>query len=254
MEIEHIKMPTKVIEKPAEVIEKPAEVIEKPAEVAEKPAEVIEKPAEVIEKPAEVIEKPAEVIEKPAEVAEKPAEEDLYEHLEVNFNKMMEKWIESYSNNCTGGKMRGDRGNDIELFVKESIKYIGENMGLELTAKKGPEDKKELKIAEKNIKKDHQVDIHVYHKDKFIAVIECKAYLDSCYYARALDDFKLFDKFGYKVKKYIFTLEDSLDKDTKIFQDFISDNACDGVIILLDGKRSSSNPIYDKKHAKKLNK
>ncbi len=33
-------------------------------------------------------------------------------------------------------------------------------------------------------------------------------YLDSCYYVRACDDFKLFKKFGYNIKTFIFTLED----------------------------------------------
>ena len=88
----------------------------------------------------------------------------------------------------------------------------------------------------------------------FVAVIECKAYLDSCYYVRACDDFKLFKKFDYNVKKYIFTLENAICEDTKLFIDFTNENICDDIFYLLDGKRTSSKPVYDIKHKKQINK
>ena len=40
---------------------------------------------------------------------------------------------------------------------------------------------KKLIIPGTKIEKDHQVDIHIYINDIFIAVIECKSYLESCY-------------------------------------------------------------------------
>lgn len=168
---------------------------------------------------------------------------------------IMDKWCESYSNNYSGGKMRGDRGADIEVFVRNIINNIGVALSKNLIAVKGSSDKKELKIllGEREIKKDHQVDIHVYLDNKFIAVIECKAYLDSCYYVRACDDFTLFKKFGYDVKKYIFTLENSIDEDTKIFTDHVTENVCDHVFCLLDGKRMSSKPVYDNNFRKPIN-
>jgi hypothetical protein len=89
--------------------------------------------------------------------------------------------------------------------------------------------------------------------DVFISVIECKAYLDSCYYVRACDDFNLFKKFDYSVGKYILTMENSIDEDTKEFTDAITDNVCDGIFCMLDGKRSSSKPIYNKKFFKSHN-
>jgi hypothetical protein len=181
--------------------------------------------------------------------------ETIMEKMLSELNGIMDKWCENYSNNCSGGKMRSDRGSDIEIFVRNSINNIGKMFGINLIAKKGSEDKKELKINTqyKEIIKQHQVDIHIYLNDTFIAVIECKAYLDSCYYVRACDDFTLFKKFNYSVKNYIFTLENSIDEDTKIFTDHITENICDDIFYILDGKRSSSNPIYDIKNRKQIN-
>jgi len=165
----------------------------------------------------------------------------------------MDKWCTSYAENCSGGKMRGDRGADIEKFVIDTINNVGKLLGKNLVAIKGDNDKKELKIPGTEIKKEHQVDVHIYKDNMFVAVIECKAYLDSCYYIRACDDFKLFRKFGYDVKKYIFTLEDSIKEETKIFTDYETDNVCDGIFYMLDGKRSSAKPVYDAKFKKAIN-
>ena len=63
-------------------------------------------------------------------------------------------------------------------------------------------------------------------------------YLDSCYYVRACDDFKLFKKFGYNIKTFIFTLEDSIKKETKLFTDYLTDNVCDDIFYMLDGKKN----------------
>ena len=181
---------------------------------------------------------------------------DIIREKAVNdMSEIMDKWCENYSENFSGGKMRGDRGADIELFVRNMINRIGFDLSRNLVAIKGSSDKKQLKIqfGEKEIKKDHQVDIHIYLDSKFIAIIECKAYLDSCYYVRACDDFTLFKKFGYNVKKYIFTLENSIDEDTKMFTDHVTENVCDHIFCILDGKRTSAKPIYDSKFRKPIN-
>lgn len=166
------------------------------------------------------------------------------------------KWCGNCTNNCSGGEMRKQRGDDIELFVRDTINNIGKKLGVNLIAKKGIDDKKELiiYIENKKIKKQHQVDIHIYLNEIFIAVIECKSYLDSCYYVRACDDFRLFKKFEYYVKKYIFVLENSIKDETKIFTDHVNDNICDNVFYILDGKRSSSCPIYNPIFKKEINK
>ncbi len=170
--------------------------------------------------------------------------------------KIINKWCKNYEKDYSGGKMRGDRGEDIEKYVKYIINMFGNLFNINVNAIKGINDKKELSLKhnKKIIKKDHQVDIHIYKDNKFIAVIECKAYLDSCYYVRACDDFKLFKKFGYDVKNYIFSLENSIDENTKIFTDVVSDYVCDDIFYMLEGKRTSTKPIYNKKYKKPVNK
>jgi len=178
----------------------------------------------------------------------------IIQSAEREINNIMDEWCKSYSNSCSGGEMRENRGSDIESFVRNTINKIGELLHIHLIAKRGNDDKKTLTIPDTKINKKHQVDVHIYLNGEFIAVIECKSYLDSCYYVRACDDFKLFRKFDYKVKNYIFTLENSISKETKIFTDFITENICDDVFYLLEGKRSSTKPIYDIKYKKCINK
>jgi len=178
---------------------------------------------------------------------------DIIEYSYTELNNIMDNWCKNYDDNFSGGKMRGDRGEHIEKYVKDVIQKFKSIYGVNVWAVTGTDDKKELKIPGTEIKKYHQVDIHIYKDNDFIAVIECKAYLDSCYYIRACDDFKLFKKFGYNVKKYIFTLEDSMKEETKIFTDYETDNVCDNIFYILDGKRTSTKPIYDKKYKKNIN-
>jgi len=182
--------------------------------------------------------------------------DNIIESSYIELNNIMDNWCKNYEDNFSGGKMRGDRGDDIENFVKKTILSFSHLYNVNVYAIKGMNDKKELllKHNDKTIRKDHQVDIHIYKDNVFIAVIECKAYLDSCYYVRACDDFTLFKKFGYNIKHYIFALENSIDENSKIFTDVITDFVCDDIFYLLDGKRSSAKPVYNKKHTKQINK
>jgi hypothetical protein len=179
---------------------------------------------------------------------------NIIEDSEIIFNNIMDNWCQNFDDDFSGGKMRGARGEDIEKFVKNVVNMFRTKFNVNVRAVKGNDDKKELKVPGTEIKKDHQVDIHIYKNDVFIAVIECKAYLDSCYYVRACSDFTLFNKFGYNVKKYIFTLEKSIKEETKLFTDYETDNVCDDIFYMLDGNRTSTKPIYDKKHKKNINK
>lgn len=171
----------------------------------------------------------------------------------VEFNQILDKWCDTFSTNYKPGKMRADRGEDIEQIVRNIIKQIAVATNTNLTAKRGNNDKKELHIQNTDIYKMHQVDVHIYLNDEFIAVIECKSYLDSCYYVRACDDFDLFRKFHYNVKKFIFTLENCIDPDTKTFIDYVKDNVCDDIFYMMNGKRSPVKPIYDTKYRKIIN-
>lgn len=181
---------------------------------------------------------------------------NIIERAFVELHNMTDNWCNNCDDNFSGGKMRSDRGDDIENFTRNIINMFRDIYNVNVRAVKGSDDKKKLLLQHKDrtIVKDHQVDIHIYKDDNFIAVIECKAYLDSCYYVRACDDFKLFKKFGYDIKSYIFALENSINENTKVFTDVITDYVCDDIFYMLDGKRKSDKPIYDKKHKKPLNK
>lgn len=174
----------------------------------------------------------------------------------VELNNIMDKWCNNYEENYSGGKMRGDRGKDIENFIFYVIELFRDLYNINVVAKKGTADKKSLLLNYKNqiIQKEHQVDLHIYKDDTFIAAIECKAYLDSCYYVRACDDFALFKKFGYDIKTFIFSLENSIDENTKIFTDVVNEDVCDDIFYLLDGKRSSTKPIYKRLYKKNIKK
>ena len=197
----------------------------------------------------------AELIESLKNLSIETKVDPIVEKLRIDLEGVMQKWRDSYVADYSGGKMRGDRGEDIESFVRDAIHYIAECTGKKLVAKRGESDKKELCLAigDDIIKKKHQVDIHLYIDNVFSCVIECKAYLDSCYYVRACDDFRLFRKFGFPVKHAIFTLENCIDSNTKQFYDHLTDKVCDNVFYLLDGKRSGSKPIFDERHKKPVN-
>jgi len=181
--------------------------------------------------------------------------DDIFISAKEQLDICMSKWCTSYENNSSGGEMRSERGADIEKFIRDSINNIGVKLKKNLKAVRGTGNEKLLRLHydNKELIKKHQVDVHIYLDDKFIAVIECKAYLDHCYYVRACDDFKLFKKFGHDIKCFIFALENSVDESSKLFTDVITDHVCDEIFYVLDGKRSSSKPIYDSRYKKQIN-
>lgn len=182
--------------------------------------------------------------------------DDIKRNAQHELQAIMDRWCVNHSNNVTGGQMRSTRGEDIETFVRNIVDSIGMASNKNLVALRGSNDKKQLKltIEGRTFIHEHQVDVHIYLNQKFVAVIECKAYLDSCYYVRACDDFTKFQKFGYDhVKKYIFTLENSIDENTKVFTDHFTGHICNEIFCVRDGKRSSSKPIYDERFKKQIN-
>jgi len=123
-----------------------------------------------------------------------------------------------------------------------------------IKAIRGYKDKKKIifQNEKKKIFKYHNSDIHIYFDNKFVAIIECKAYLDSCYFTRACSDFRLFKKFNYKLKNIILSLENSINTDSVEFINYSYGNVCHKIFYLLNGKISASKPIYDKKYDKKI--
>lgn len=110
-----------------------------------------------------------------------------------------------------------------------------------------------------------QVDRHVFSNGKRIAFIENKTYLDSCYYDRALADFRKIieslSQHGHKISDLdfvVFAGQNAASENTlKMYEaDFwnFTRHYTDGVGIepktffFLKGKRSSSHPLYKEKH------
>ena len=178
--------------------------------------------------------------------------EEIIDTICKNASDMSKPWHELHSQNQTGGKMRASRGKEVEFFVSQMIKYISERFGKDIRVVSGTHDKKPLKSEYHSMA--HQVDLHVYAGDRFIAVIECKTYLDLSFYKRALMDFLTFRKGGYKVKCYVFSLEDSLKDSSKGFYDDVFDHPCTDVFYAYPGKRASNKPLYDPHYAKRIDK
>jgi hypothetical protein len=181
--------------------------------------------------------------------------EQIRNTAEVELNNIMERWCYNYENNYNGGRMRGDRGADLENYIISVVSNISKMYNNNIKAIKGSEKKEKLQITidDDIYVKEHQVDVHIYLNNTLISVIESKAYLDSCYYERACNDFNLFKKYGYTIKNYVFTLENSINDITKKIIDFENSKICDNIFYMLDGKRSSSKPIYNKDYKKKIN-
>jgi hypothetical protein len=155
---------------------------------------------------------------------------------------LIQNWKSLYSEKLSEGKMRSKRGKDIEELCKSFVEDIGKLTTNKIDVYFGQNDKKFLKLN--NIVKKHQVDLHIYKNEKFIFCIECKSYLDSCYYTRACNDFKLFEKFNYDISNYVFCFENALNKDTMIFTNLITDNICNNVFFILENKRNGKIPLY----------
>jgi hypothetical protein len=147
-----------------------------------------------------------------------------------------------------GGTIRGARGTLVETMIDIIAKHLG------LEARVGDADLKEITVEHngKIYKAQHQVDRHLYYKGKFVAIVECKAYLDSCYYVRACHDFKRMKRSYPGIKAYVFALEDWISHEAKIFTDADFDNVCDGTFFMCEGKRSSAKPIYKAEYAKTI--
>jgi hypothetical protein len=153
-----------------------------------------------------------------------------------------------------GGQIRSLRGRmveDIGRIAWEGLQWFFTSCTL--TSKKGTDDK--IEITSKNgFTKLHKTDKHNYVNDELINVMECKAYLDSCYYERACSDLMLFRNLPNKsINRVVIALEDGIFRNTQLFYDDIFDCPVNKVFFLVDGKRCSSKPLYVPRHRKELN-
>ena len=58
-------------------------------------------------------------------------------------NSVMEKWCKEHDGNCSGGKMRYIRGDDIETFCRNVVQRFKDVYGVNVYALKGANDKKQ---------------------------------------------------------------------------------------------------------------
>jgi len=147
-----------------------------------------------------------------------------------------------------GGQLREGRGK----LVEGLIDFICAKLGIE--SRVGDSDLQTIRVeADGQVyTMEHQVDRYRYLGGKLVAVVECKAYLDSCMYVRACSDFKRMKKLHPTIKSFVFALEDSQAASTRVFTDVDFDNVCDGIFCMCDGKRSSGRPLYTRQYAKEI--
>ena len=172
--------------------------------------------------------------------------EDIYNQIHTHFTQVYDS-LETLQG---GGEIRAIRGDSTERMVDIVCEYLRTNCGVNVSSKVGDDDKQIIAIGA--ISRKHQVDRHVYAGDRLALIIEVKAYLDSCYYERACNDFKVMRLGHPTVKTVVLALENGISNDSVIFTDAVFDNVCDKICYLCAGKRSSARPMYRREFRKPL--
>lgn len=116
---------------------------------------------------------------------------DIYKRIEEHYVSELQ-YIQKISCDkntmSLGGKIRHCRGEFVETFVDIICQELG------VVCRDGRFDKHIISTTNtdgKRFTKAHALDRHLYDQNnQLIAVVECKSYLDSCYYVRACSDFK----------------------------------------------------------------
>lgn len=170
----------------------------------------------------------------------------------------------------TEGEIRQAAGELVEHILQNIFDTInGFLIGDKIVSKIGTSDYLSKSVSYKG-KEYHfntiQVDRHILFKGVRIAFIENKTYLDSCYYDRALADFrkivqslKQHDIEPSNVKYIVFAGQKAANEDTLLAYtaDFCEDikhltaNPDDisvDIFYFLEGTRSSAKPLYKVKH------
>lgn len=137
----------------------------------------------------------------------------------------------------SGGMLRQLRGHFVENTISTIIKKINNNLDIKMN------DKITI-VTKKGNTKIHGTDIHVYDNGVLKSVIECKSYIDACYYERACMDMKIFKNHNKSIKTIVISLEDSIKPNTKNFYDEIFNNSIDKLYILTEYKRNSKKPLW----------
>lgn len=168
-----------------------------------------------------------------------------------------------------GGQIRAASGKFIESFLQNIFDEINGRFGLSIESKVGSTDflSKQIPYNGHVYELNHiQVDRHISNNNTRIAFIENKTYLDSCYWDRALADFR---KIVSALKQngqnpadmeyIVFSGQDSLDSDTRLAYEgeFFNDTMHftpggqgikPHIFCFLKQKRNSSRPMYKIKY------
>lgn len=178
----------------------------------------------------------------------------IIDKIDSFYKKRLNKISKYAIKDNAGGKIRqsmGDLGEDLSALAWGEISKIYSDIEKPIKPKKGEKD--QIKCVNKNGNKFYaHVDKHCYINGKFILAIEAKSYLDSCYYYRASNDFRLLKQyFDKKLICVVVSIEDAAKEESKRFIE--DEKWVDKAFILTDGKRSSAKPIWKKEFKKKLN-
>lgn len=195
---------------------------------------------------------------------------NIIQQCHIFYDNEYPKLFKIGKNHKTEGEIRAAAGNFIEKFLQKIFDCINTNFPTaKIESKVGTTDFLSLSIQYKGktyTNDEIQVDRHVYSNGRPIAFIENKTYLDSCYYDRALADFK---KIIYAIKqnsidpsncKYIvFAGQLAASKDKLLFYEAEFHNEIKHlttkekgvdtkIFFFFKGKRSSKRPLYKVKH------
>lgn len=194
----------------------------------------------------------------------------IIENVEDCYDKEQDKLHKLSLSANTEGEIREAAGNLVECVLQCIFNTINECLpDAKIVSKVGSNDflSKKITYKDKDIEFNTiQVDRHVWAKGHRICFIENKTYLDSCYYDRALSDFKKIaqslNQHGIDPAtcKYIVFAGQNAAKDDTLFTyeaDFWADTKhltqdTNGLetktFYFLQGKRSSQKPLYKIRH------
>ena len=169
----------------------------------------------------------------------------------------MDKYIKYYEEALNAARDKGrilGAGGQVRATTGSLVENLAELIWVNET---GGEVRKETYTASntRGDQLDFSVDRHCYTIDgELKMMIECKAYLDRCYMARAHSDFTWIQGVlnSQDVKMVIFALENATTPDAIKF--YTGLGSIDEIFFLLDGKRKSSEPIWKDDFRKEINK
>lgn len=194
----------------------------------------------------------------------------ITQHVEVYYDKEQDYLHNLSLTATTEGEIREAAGNLVEHVLQCIFDEMNKHFpNCNIVSKVGSTDFLSKTIVYKGKRVEFntiQVDRHVWANMKRICFIENKTYLDSCYYDRALADFRKIaqslqqhGKDPANCKYIVFAGQDATKEDTRFIYeaDFWNDTKHltkneagleTKTFFFLKGKRSSSKPLYKIKH------